>query len=90
MEVEELEQRFHLDHVVMVGDRDIITQARITDDMVPRGSRLDQRLARTRDPSAAAKRGVQLTLFDQRDMASITAPEFSGERLIFAATPISP
>jgi hypothetical protein len=28
---------------------------------------------------------LQLSLFDQRDMASITAPEFPGERLVEVA-----
>ncbi len=81
MEVEKAKQRFHLDHVVMVGDRDIITQARITDDIEPPG--LDW-ISALRDPRSkrCCKAGVQLTLFDQCDMASITAPEFSGERLI--------
>jgi hypothetical protein len=32
-QVEKLKQRFHLDHVVLVGDRGMITQARITEDI---------------------------------------------------------
>jgi transposase len=28
-QIEKLKQRFHLDHVVLVGDRGMITQARI-------------------------------------------------------------
>jgi transposase len=35
VQVEKLKQRFHLDHVVMVGDRGMITQARISDDIEP-------------------------------------------------------
>jgi hypothetical protein len=30
---------------------------------------------------------VQLTLFDQRDMASITSPDFPGERLVVCRNP---
>ena len=36
-QVEKLKQRFHLDHVVLVGDRGMITQARITDDIKAAG-----------------------------------------------------
>jgi hypothetical protein len=82
VQVEKLKQRFHLDHVVMVGDRGMITQARITDDIEPAG--LDW-ISALRGPAIQAllqSRALQLTLFDQRDMASITAPEFPGERLI--------
>jgi hypothetical protein len=80
VQVEKLKQRFHLDHVVMVGDRGMITQARITDDIAPAG--LDWISAlRGRAIQALLESGaLQLTLFDQRDMASITAPDFPGER----------
>src|ERR1700692_2458541 len=82
VQVEKLKQRFHLDHVVMVVDRGMITQARITDDLEPAG--LDW-LSALRGPAIQAllqSGALQLTLFDQRDIASITAPDFPGERLI--------
>ena len=36
-QIDKLKQRFHLDHVVLVGDRGMITQARITADIKPAG-----------------------------------------------------
>jgi transposase len=36
-QIEKLKQRFHLDHVVLVGDRGMITQARITEDLKSAG-----------------------------------------------------
>src|SRR5207344_1419579 len=36
-QVEKLKRRFHLDHVVLVGDRGMITQARITEDIKSAG-----------------------------------------------------
>ena len=36
-QVEKLRQRFQLDHVVLVGDRGMITQARITEDIKSAG-----------------------------------------------------
>ena len=86
-QVEKLKQRFHLDHVVLVGDRGMITQARISDDIKPAG--LDW-ITALRAPAIKAllQRGaLQLSLFDQRDMASITAPEFPGERLVVCRNP---
>jgi hypothetical protein len=82
VQIEKLKQRFHLDHVVMVGDRGMITQARITDAIAPAG--LDW-ISALRGPAIQAllqTGALQLSLFDQRDMASITAPDFPGERLI--------
>ena len=81
-QVEKLKQRFHLDHVVCVGDRGMITQARITRDIQAAG--LDW-ITSLRAPAIRAlvnSGTLQLSLFDERDMASITAPEFPGERLV--------
>ncbi len=67
-QIENLKQRFRLEHVVLVGDRGMVTQARITEDIKEGGA-------------------LQLSLFDQRDMASITAPDFPGERLVVCRNP---
>ena len=86
-QIEKLKQRFHLDHVVMVGDRGMITQARITNDIKSAG--LDW-ITALRAPAIKAlveTGALQLSLFDQRDLASITAPEFPGERLIVCRNP---
>src|SRR5271168_5357340 len=81
-QIEKLKQRFGLDHVVLVGDRGMITQARLTADVKAAG--LDW-ITALRAPAIQdlVKGGVlQLSLFDQRDMAAITSPDFPGERLI--------
>ena len=86
-QVEKLKQRFHLDHVVLVGDRGMITQARITEDIKAAG--LDW-ITALRAPAIKAlleTGALQLSLFDQRDMASITAPDFPGERLVVCRNP---
>jgi hypothetical protein len=86
-QIEKLKQRFRLEHVVLVGDRGMITQARITEDIKAAG--LDW-ITTLRAPAIKAllEGGVvQLSLFDQRDMASITAPEFPGERLVVCRNP---
>ena len=73
--------------MILVGDRGMITQARITEDIGSAG--LDW-ITALRAP--AIKRlvdsgALQLSLFDQRDMASITAPDFPGERLVVCRNP---
>ena len=81
-QVTKLKERFALDHVVLVGDRGMITQARIGNDLKAAG--LDW-ITALRAPAIKALReagALQMSLFDQRDMAAITAPEFPGERLI--------
>jgi transposase len=73
--------------VVLVGDRGMITEARITEDIKAAG--LDW-ITSLRAPAIKEllNSGVlQLTLFDQRDMASITSPDFPGERLVVCRNP---
>ena len=78
-QVDKLKQRFHLDHVVLVGDRGIITQARITEDIKSAG--LHWPALRAPAIKGLLESGtLQLSLFDQRDIASISAPEFPNER----------
>jgi transposase len=87
VQVEKLKQRFGLDHVVLVGDRGMITQARLTEDVKAAG--LDW-ITALRGPAIKelVKGGaLQLSLFDQRDMASITSPDFPDERLIVCRNP---
>jgi len=81
-QVAKIKRRFALDHVVLVGDRGTITQARIDEDL--RRAGLDWITALR----APARQGLvsggylQMSLFDERDMAAITSPDFPGERLI--------
>src|SRR5277367_1594294 len=81
-QIAKLKQRFHLDHVVLVGDRGMITQARITDDIRPAGFDWITALRAPAIKALLETGALQLSLFDQRDMASITSPDFPGERLI--------
>lgn len=82
-QIDKVKSRFGIKRVVLVGDRGMITAARIRDDL--KVSSLDwitclrapqiQALAREDGP-------LQLSLFDERDLAEITSPDFPGERLI--------
>jgi len=75
-QVTKLKERFALDHVVLVGDRGMITQARISEDIKPAG--LDW-ITALRAPAIKALLdggALQMSLFDDRDMAAITSPEF--------------
>jgi hypothetical protein len=86
-QVAKLKTRFALDHVVLVGDRGMITQARIDGDLRPTG--LDW-ISALRAPALQGLVGgghLQMSLFDERDMAAITSPDFPGERLIVCRNP---
>jgi transposase len=87
-QVEKLRQRFRLSRVVLVGDRGMITDARIETVLKPAG--LDW-ITALRAPAIKAMReqgALQLSLFDERDLAEVTAPEFPGERLVVCRNPL--
>jgi Transposase DDE domain len=86
-QVAKLKKRFALDHVVLVGDRGMITQARIDEDLRPAG--LDW-ITALRAPALQGLVGggyLQMSLFDERDLAAVTSPDFPGERLIVCRNP---
>ncbi len=87
VQIGKLKARFGLTRVVLVGDRGLLTEARLTQEVAPAG--LDW-ITALRAPAirALAEGGVlQPDLFDQRDLASMTAPDYPGERLIVCRNP---
>jgi len=82
-QIEKLKQRFSLDRVVLVGDRGMITDARIREELQPAGLDWITALRAPAIQALAAENGpLQMSLFDERDMAEISAPDYPGERLI--------
>ena len=86
-QIAKLKERFGLAHVVLVGDRGLITQARIDADLAPAG--LDWITALRAPAICGLVEGgqLQLSLFAERDMAAITSPDYPGERLIVCRNP---
>jgi hypothetical protein len=82
-QVTKLKERFGLSRVVLVGDRGMITEARIKKDLTPGGLDWLTALRAPAIQALAADNGpLQLSLFDERDMAEITSPDYPGERLV--------
>jgi transposase len=83
-QIEKIKDRFGIGRVVLVGDRGMITSARIRDDLKPSGLDWITCLRAPAIQALAAENGpLQLSLFDDRDLAEISAPDlFPGERLI--------
>ncbi len=82
-QVEKVKDRFAISRLVVVGDRGMITAARIREDLVPAGLDWISCLRAPAIQALAAENGpLQLSLFDERDLAEITSPDYPGERLI--------
>jgi hypothetical protein len=88
-QIAKLKQRFRLRHVVLVGDRGMITSARIEQVLRPAGLDWITALRAPAIKALAADGGpLQFTLFDTRDMAEISSPDFPGERLVVCQNPL--
>jgi hypothetical protein len=87
-QIDKLKGRFGLKRIALVGDRGMITRARIEEDLIPAG--LDF-ITALRAPAirALAEDGgpLQLTLFDQRDLVEIESPDYPGQRLVACRNP---
>jgi hypothetical protein len=88
-QIDKLKQRFKLQRVVMVGDRGLLTSARIEETLRPAGLDWITALRAPAIKALAAEGGpLQPSLFDTRDMAEIDSPDYPGERLVVCKNPL--
>ena len=87
--VSKLRGRFSLKQLVLVGDRGMITSARIRQDLKPvPGIEWITALKSVQVEKLVTDGALQLSLFDKRDLAEITHPAYPGERLIACLNPL--
>jgi len=86
-QVAALKRRFGLKHVVLVGDRGMITATRLREDLKPAGLDWITSLRAPQIQALAEGGALQLSLFDERNLAEITTPDYPGERLIVCRNP---
>jgi transposase len=87
-QISKLKQRFGLSRVCLVGDRGMLTNARIRDEVRP--AQLDW-ISALRAPQIKAlveDGALQLSLFDEQDLFEISSPQFPGERLVCCHNPV--
>jgi len=88
-QVEKLRKRFGLTRIVLVGDRGMITEARIREDLASvEGVDWITALRAPAIQKLVETKALQLSLFDKKDMAEISSPDFPGERLIVCKNPL--
>ena len=86
-QIDKVKTRFGLERVALVGDRGMITQARLDAEIAPAGLDWITALRAPAIRTLVEAGALQMSLFDQRDMAAITSPDYPGERLIVCRNP---
>ena len=87
--VEKLRERFRFKRVVLVGDRGLITSARIREDL--KTSQAVDWITALRAPAIAQllrEGSLQLSLFDEKDLVEIEGSAYPGERLVVCRNPL--
>ena len=88
-QIQKLRQRFGLRSVVVVGDRGMLTEARIREELKPLpGMGWITALRGPQIRKLFQSGPLQLSLFDERDLAEIQSPDYPGERLIVCRNPL--
>lgn len=85
--VERIRGRFKLDELVLVGDRGMITSARVEALRGLGGMGWITCLRAAQIKALATDGALQLSLFDEQNLAEIGHPDFPGERLVCCRNP---
>jgi hypothetical protein len=86
-QVTKVKDRFGITKVVLVGDRGMLTAARLREDVRPEGLDWITALRAPQVKKLVRDGDLQLSLFDVQDLAEITSPDFPGERLVACMNP---
>lgn len=87
-QVEKVTRRFGLTRIVVVGDRGMLTAARIRDDLKPADLDWITSLRAPQIQQLVRAGDLQLSVFDEHDLAELTSDAFPGERLIACRNPL--
>jgi transposase len=83
-----LKNRFGLARVCLVGDRGMITSARIDEDLRPAQLDWITALRAPQIKTLVEADALQLSLFDEQNLFEITHPDYPGERLVCCRNPV--
>ena len=87
-QVRKVRERFGLKRVIVVGDRGMLTEARINEDLASEGLDWITTLRAPAIRALVAEGSLQPSLFDERDLGEITSDAYPGERLIVCRNPL--
>ncbi|HLX51340.1 MAG TPA: IS1634 family transposase [Streptosporangiaceae bacterium] len=86
-QVTRVKDRFGIARVVLVGDRGMLTAARLREDVGPAGLDWITALRAPQVKALVRDGALQLSFFDEVDLAEITHPDYPGERLVACKNP---
>jgi hypothetical protein len=86
-QIDKLKKRFGLTRICLVGDRGMITSARIDQELRPAHLNWITALRAPQIKALVEADALQLSLFDEQNLIEITHPDYPGERLVCCRNP---
>jgi transposase len=86
-QIDKLKTRFELTNIALVGDRGMLTSARIRDELRPADLDWISALGAPQIKTLVEDGALQLSLFDEQNLFEITHPDYPGERLVCCHNP---
>jgi hypothetical protein len=87
-QITKLKTRFGLTRVCLVGDRGMLTSARIRDELRPAALDWVTALRAPQINALVEADALQLSLFDEQNLVEISSPDYPGERLVCCRNPV--
>ena len=87
-QIDKLRQRFGLNRVVLVGDRGMLTEARIREEVEPAGLDWISALRSSAIRQLVESGTLQMSLFDETDLVELRCDAYPGERLMVCRNPL--
>jgi transposase len=88
-QIEKVKERFKINKIVWISDRGILTDKNINE-LIKKKEDIDWITALTKPQvrQLAEQKGIQLGIFDERNLREITSDLYPGERLIVCRNPL--
>ena len=88
-QIRKVKEKFGIEKIVWVGDKGMITETRIREEMAEaEGIEWITSLRRVQIKELLKQEEMQLSLFDEKNLVEIESEEYAGERLIVCRNPI--
>ena len=88
VQLKKLREQYGLSKVTLVGDRGLLTHARLRDEVEPSGYTWITALRKATLRRVMENQNIQMSLFDEQDLAEVESEDFPGERLILCRNPL--
>ena len=87
-QIAKIQQQFGLRRIVLVGDRGLLTEARLHKEVKPAGLDWISALRKSGIRKIVETEALQLSLFDEQGLAEITTVVYPGERIVLCRNPL--